>query len=928
MGNREFHGGTAPMESHAWKFWPGMGLAQTMEEVVTAEEVLEVLRVPRGPQALLTAVALALYPQDPAGAELRGRELRRIVAQRSAGRPVEGADLIRELVVLHARPIQVLRLHSRDGSVSCRTYQPAGGGHWRVRLIVLLATPGDEGSHFDVVATRAPRTFQLTPAAVRPVVKVATWNVRGAAAPGAAEHIDEVLAAHGVHIAALQETRLPRQDMRTANYAWILEGAPKRGGRGVAVLVRRGLPGFRLRSYTRVQDNVLQAEVELAGLLFTVVTAHVPCDGQEGQRGTLAAMSAALFTAQPGQWKLLLGDLNAHLGAMDRAPAGDVLGPRLPHRASNAAGAAVLTLARTLQLRVVTTWRQARGCDCTWRQGGAANARPDAQHSQVDHVATNFPHIGRVRAEFVPGFSTDHKLVLEWQVAALTGSATLQEAYRAAMDAGLQTMLTHSDPLAWVHLQRVMVSAANATLLYPGSPMTPGRQAAANLYATAERRAQRHPGSLVAAAELRQAARAHHQAQGAHQAGKVRQVFAEVQGVRPAERLNAVYRYLRRRRRAGGPRPQGVTIRDWEAEVQRLAVGEQPPLLEEELDAGGPALAPAPTADQVRGYLSGMRTRTAPGPDGLPVELFQQASGLFLHHFARVLERAWEEGRFPAGWLTSAQHPIPKVARPRTTEDYRTISLCTVVYKVLAAHVLHLLQQVIPAIPFYQAGFRAQRSTADHLYVLRAVMDECWHVGRPLHVVSLDIKAAFPSVAKGKVVEVLQGYGVPHKLINRVIQLALTDLTFLRWAASSTSTVVRGKGLRQGCPLSPWLFTLVLHGAVGAVVARLPRFSLQQTNPQVFPAVLAYADDLLLLSDRFPDVDEFVVHLVRELALLHLQLNPRKCEYLLRWPGWEDPDPDPLPRPIRIGGLEMQQVESLLYLGAFISSHLSRSPIH
>ncbi|KAK3924607.1 Transposon TX1 uncharacterized 149 kDa protein [Frankliniella fusca] len=490
------------------------------------------------------------------------------------------------------------------------------------------------------------------------------------------------------------------------------------------------------------------------------------------------------------------------------------------------------------------------------------------------------------------------------------------------MDAGLQTMLTHSDSLAWVHLQRVMVSAAKATLLHPGSPMTPGRQAAANLYATAERRAQRHPGSLVAAAELRQAARAHHQAQGAHQAGKVRQVFAEVQGVRPAERLNAVYRYLRRRRRAGGPRPQGVTIRDWEAEVQRLAVGEQPPLLEEELEDGGPALAPAPTADQVRGYLSGMGTRTAPGPDGLPVELFQQASGLFLHHFARVLERAWEEGRFPAGWLTSAQHPIPKVARPRTTEDYRTISLCTVVYKVLAAHVLHLLQQVIPAIPFYQAGFRAQRSTADHLYVLRAVMDECWHVGRPLHVVSLDIKAAFPSVAKGKVVEVLQGYGVPHKLINRVIQLALTDLTFLRWAASSTSTVVRGQGLRQGCPLSPWLFTLVLHGAVGAVVARLPRFSLQQTNPQVFPAVLAYADDLLLLSDRFPDVDEFVVHLVRELALLHLQLNPRKCEYLLRWPGWEDPDP--LPRPIRIGGLEMQQVESLLYLGAFISSHLSR----
>ncbi len=151
----------------------------------------------------------------------------------------------------------------------------------------------------------------------------------------------------------------------------MVEGVRPRGGRGVAILVRRGLPGYRLRSYTKVADNVLQAEVQLAGLLFTAVAVHIPSDGQPKHRSSLAAASAALLAAQPGQWRILLGDTNAHIGAVDRNPDGDVVGPRLSHRSSNPAGAALLTIARTIRLRVVTTWRQARGCDFTWQQGGA-----------------------------------------------------------------------------------------------------------------------------------------------------------------------------------------------------------------------------------------------------------------------------------------------------------------------------------------------------------------------------------------------------------------------------------------------------------------------------------------------------------------------------------------------------------------------------
>lgn len=143
------------------------------------------------------------------------------------------------------------------------------------------------------------------------------------------------------------------------------------------------------------------------------------------------------------------------------------------------------------------------------------------------------------------------------------------------MDAALATIVDRTPTVTWRHLQRALLTAANGVLLATPSPMTPGRGAAEDLHAAAQRRVERHPGNLQSATALREANTARARARTAHEAHKRRRLFAAVQGERPARRMIAVYRYLRRTRRSGGPRPQGLTIRDWEAYVQRLAAGEQ-----------------------------------------------------------------------------------------------------------------------------------------------------------------------------------------------------------------------------------------------------------------------------------------------------------------------------------------------------------------
>ncbi|KAK3913124.1 Retrovirus-related Pol polyprotein from type-2 retrotransposable element R2DM, partial [Frankliniella fusca] len=175
-----------------------------------------------------------------------------------------------------------------------------------------------------------------------------------------------------------------------------------------------------------------------------------------------------------------------------------------------------------------------------------------------------------------------------------------------------------------------------------------------------------------------------------------------------------------------------------------------------------------------------------------------------------------------------------------------------------------------------------------------------------------------------QVVEALVEAGAPPLLTNRVISLALTDRTYIRWMGQATSTVTRGRGVRMGCPVSPWLFTLVLHRAVARAVQHLPRFDLAAARQAVVPAVCAYADDLLVVAADYMDVAAFLDAFVDRVREIGLVLNYRKCEYLVRSPG--APDPEPFPRPARVGQHQVQPVDRLVYLGAVITNQLSRQP--
>lgn len=200
-------------------------------------------------------------------------------------------------------------------------------------------------------------------------------------------------------------------------------------------------------------------------------------------------------------------------------------------------------------------------------------------------------------------------------------------------------------------------------------------------------------------------------------------------------------------------------------------------------------------------------------------------------------------------------------------------------------------------------------------------MEEYWNHGKNLYVFSLDLKQAFDSVNQKSLIDALRFLKVPNYLINRIIRLGLKERTHLRWENQKTPTVEKGKGVKQGCPLSPRLFTLVLHHILMKVKEKFPCISLGQNDSIRLPVILAYADDILIICEDLKQLDEIVEYLKQLLLEAGLQIHPGKSELIVR---------DPLSTKIadegvyEIASMQIKAKPCIRYLGAFLTGVLDR----
>ncbi|XP_058215475.1 uncharacterized protein LOC131326638 [Rhododendron vialii] len=194
----------------------------------------------------------------------------------------------------------------------------------------------------------------------------------------------------------------------------------------------------------------------------------------------------------------------------------------------------------------------------------------------------------------------------------------------------------------------------------------------------------------------------------------------------------------------------------------------------------------------------------------------------------------------------------PKKSAPVTIKDYRPISCYNVTYKCISKILVARLQPLLPSlISPVQSAFIKGRSIVDNILLMQELVKD-YHKdqGAPRCALKLDLMKAYDSVAWDFLFEVMEVMAFPCQFISWVKQCVSTAMFSIVINRELVGYFPRKRGLRQGDPLSPYLFLLVMEGFSSMLQQRIDArcFSFHPRCRELQLSHIIFADDLFILS--------------------------------------------------------------------------------
>ena len=154
-------------------------------------------------------------------------------------------------------------------------------------------------------------------------------------------------------------------------------------------------------------------------------------------------------------------------------------------------------------------------------------------------------------------------------------------------------------------------------------------------------------------------------------------------------------------------------------------------------------------------------------------------------------------------------HSIPKKGNPKECSNYCTIALISHASKVMLKILQTRLQQYVnQELPDVQAGFRKGRGTRDQIANILWFIKKAREFQKNFCFCFIDDAKAFDCVDHNKLWKILKEMGIPDHLTHLLRNLYAGQEATVRIRHGPTDWFQIGKGVHQGCILSPCLFNL------------------------------------------------------------------------------------------------------------------------
>ena len=259
------------------------------------------------------------------------------------------------------------------------------------------------------------------------------------------------------------------------------------------------------------------------------------------------------------------------------------------------------------------------------------------------------------------------------------------------------------------------------------------------------------------------------------------------------------------------------------------------------------------SAADVFSTVKSMPNNKSPGPDGFSKEFFIAAWEIVGSDFTNAVLYFFQTGFLPRIISATALTLVPKHRNASRIVDFRPIACCNFVYKCVSKMIAYRLRTLIPSlISINQSAFVPKRLIGDNVLLAQSLLRD-YHLnsGPARCTMKLDIRKAFDSVNWGFLFTVLHRMGFPVVFITWIKACVQSCMISVKINGSLEGFFKAAAGLRQGDPISPYLFVICMEVFTSILkgTESSPSFKFHWKCKPCSISHLFFADDVLLFCN-------------------------------------------------------------------------------
>lgn len=264
-------------------------------------------------------------------------------------------------------------------------------------------------------------------------------------------------------------------------------------------------------------------------------------------------------------------------------------------------------------------------------------------------------------------------------------------------------------------------------------------------------------------------------------------------------------------------------------------------------------LSAIPTPAEITTTIFSLPRNKAPGPDGFTVDFFITSWGTVGQSLIEAVVEFFKTGKLLKQVNATILALIPKTVSADRLGDFRPISCCNTIYKVISRILAKRLKLFMDsAVQRNQVAFIKGRLLCENVLLASELVDDFNKPGPVTRgCLQIDISKAFDNVDWGFLTNILQALDLPPLFINWLKVCYTTPSFSVAFNGELIGYFPGKKGLRQGDSISAPLFALVMDTLSKQIdaAASLGRFQPHPLCSDPLVTHLSFADDILVFFD-------------------------------------------------------------------------------